>query len=121
MRRTGFDSANVIVVLPDKAGKPVAVVLEATRALTLPVSASRIHAQNQLTATGVSKYTLTARNITNLPQGEATPLNQVLLQMPGVALDKNQEIHIRGEHAKIQYEMNGSRRSVRLAHAIRTG
>ena len=75
--------------------------------MTLTVSASRIHAQNQLTSTGVSKYTFTAHDITNLPQGEATPLNQVLLQMPGVALDQNQEIHIRGEHAGIQYQMNG--------------
>ena len=82
-------------------------MLESEQALTLPVSASRVHAQNGLTATGASKYTFTARDVTNLPQGEATPLNQVLLQMPGVALDQNQEIHIRGEHAGIQYQMNG--------------
>jgi hypothetical protein len=37
----------------------------------------------------------------------ATALNQVMLQMPGVALDQNQEIHIRGEHMGIQYQMNG--------------
>jgi outer membrane receptor protein involved in Fe transport len=29
------------------------------------------------------------------------------LQMPGVALDRDQEIHIRGEHMGIQYQMNG--------------
>lgn len=107
VRRTGFEPANMIVVLPAKTGKPLALILGAQQALTLPVSASRIHAQNQLTATGASRYTFTARDINNLPQGEATPLNQVLLQMPGVALDQNQEIHIRGEHAGIQYEMNG--------------
>ena len=27
--------------------------------------------------------------------------------MPGVALDRDQEIHIRGEHMGIQYQMNG--------------
>jgi hypothetical protein len=27
--------------------------------------------------------------------------------MPGVTLDQNQEIHIRGEHMGIQYQMNG--------------
>lgn len=106
-RQTGFDPANAIVVLPDNANKPVLLVLGAKQALNLPVSASRVHPQNQLTATGASRYTLTARDITNLPQGEATPLNQVLLQMPGVALDQNQEIHIRGEHAGVQYQMNG--------------
>jgi len=81
--------------------------MESVQALSLPVTASRVHPQNGLTATGVSKYTFTARDITGLPQAEATPLNQVLLQMPGVALDQNQEIHIRGEHAGIQYQMNG--------------
>lgn len=107
VRRTGFDPANMVVMLPGKGGKPLVLVLGAKQALTLPVSASRIHVQNQLTATGNSRYTFTARDITNLPQGEATPLNQVLLQMPGVALDQNQEIHVRGEHAGIQYQMNG--------------
>ena len=39
------------------------------------------------------------------PQGEATPLNEVLLQMPGVALDQNQ-IYVRGEHLGSN-KMNG--------------
>lgn len=107
VRKTGFEPANTIVELPDKARKPLALILGAKQALNLPISTSRIHAQNQLTATGASKYTFTSRDINNLPQGEATPLNQVLVQMPGVALDQNQEIHIRGEHAGVQYQMNG--------------
>ena len=47
------------------------------------------------------------REIAELAAGQATPLNQVVLQMPGVALDQNQEIHIRGEHAGVQYQING--------------
>ena len=107
IQKSGFKPARETLVLSASARTPVNLVLESERALTLPVSASRIHAQNGLTGTGASKYTFTARDITNLPQGEVTPLNQVLLQMPGVALDQNQEIHIRGEHAGIQYQMNG--------------
>jgi outer membrane cobalamin receptor len=30
-----------------------------------------------------------------------------MVQMPGVTLDQNQEIHIRGEHMGIQYQING--------------
>ncbi|MFZ0888014.1 MAG: TonB-dependent receptor [Candidatus Binataceae bacterium] len=107
VRGSGFEPKNAIVALPDKVGKPITLTLEAKQALTVPVTASRIYAQNQLSATGAGRYTLTARDITDLPQGEATPLNQVLLQMPGVALDQNQEIHVRGEHAGVQYQMNG--------------
>ena len=107
VQKTGFKPASEILVFPASARTSLHLVMESEQALTVPVTASRVHPQNGLTATGVSKYTLTARDITNLPQAEATPLNQVLLQMPGVALDQNQEIHIRGEHAGIQYQMNG--------------
>ena len=107
VQKPGFKPASEILVFPASARTPLHLVMESVQALTVPVTASRVHPQNGLTATGVSKYTLTARDITGLPQAEATPLNQVLLQMPGVALDQNQEIHIRGEHAGIQYQMNG--------------
>jgi outer membrane receptor protein involved in Fe transport len=107
VQKSGFKAAREALVLPSSVKASFDLVLESEQALTLSVSTSRVHPQNGLTATGVSKYTMTARDIGNLPQGEATPLNQVLLQMPGVALDQNQEIHIRGEHAGIQYQMNG--------------
>lgn len=106
-RRKGFKSTTIIITLPKNAGSHLGLVLESEQALNLPVSASLLHPQNGLSPTGTNKYTLTAKDITNLPAGEATPLNQVMLQMPGVALDQNEEIHIRGEHMGIQYQMNG--------------
>ena len=42
-----------------------------------------------------------------IPQGDNTPLNQVLLQAPGVAQDSFGQIHLRGEHANVQYRLNG--------------
>src|ERR1700691_1911292 len=107
VQKPGFKPASQILVFPLSIRTPFPLVMESVQALTLPVTASRVHPQNGLTATGVSKYTFTARDITGLQQAEATPLNQVLLQIPGVALDQNQEIHIRGEHAGIQDQMNG--------------
>ncbi len=83
------------------------LVLQAEQALTVPVSAGRLRAQNRLSETGASKYTFTAKDVADLPEGQATALNEVMLQMPGVALDQNQEIHVRGEHMGIQYQMNG--------------
>ena len=106
-RKKGFRPATMIVSLPLRAQKSLDLVLASDEPLTMQVSANRIRVQNTLTQTGASKYTLTSHDIKNLPQGEATPLNEVLLQMPGVALDQNQEIHVRGEHLGIQYEMNG--------------
>jgi outer membrane receptor protein involved in Fe transport len=97
----------VIVVVPSRVRKPIEIVLESRTTLNLPVKATRIRAQNGLSSSGANKYTLTSEDIENLPEGEATALNQVMLQMPGVSLDQNQEIHIRGEHMGIQYQMNG--------------
>ncbi len=42
-----------------------------------------------------------------IPQGPNAPLNQVLLQAPGVAQDSFGQIHVRGEHANVQYRLNG--------------
>ena len=42
-----------------------------------------------------------------IPQGDNAPLNQVLLQAPGVAQDSFGQIHVRGEHANVQYRING--------------
>jgi outer membrane receptor protein involved in Fe transport len=81
--------------------------MESQQPLTMSLRAARLKAQNDLSRTGASKYTLSDRDITNLPAGKYTPLNEVLVQMPGVTLDQNQEIHIRGEHMGIQYQMNG--------------
>ena len=107
VKKKAYSDAERIVVFPDPEPKPIDLTVESEQALTMQVSAARIGAQNGLTPSGASKYSMTSKDINNLAQGEATPLNQILLQMPGVALDQNQEIHIRGEHAGVQYQMNG--------------
>jgi outer membrane receptor protein involved in Fe transport len=58
-------------------------------------------------ALGATSYTFTPEALENIPQGEAAPLNQVLLQAPGVAQDSFGQIHLRGEHANVQYRLNG--------------
>ena len=84
------------------------MTLEAETALTLPVQASLIRAQNGVSTTGANKYTVTAQDISNLPRGENTTITDVLAQMPGVAIDQNQQIHIRNtEGPQFQYQING--------------
>ncbi len=107
VRSAAFVPASAIVTLPRREATPLRITLESNSTLVLPVRAKRIFAQNGLSQSGNNRYTLTAKDIANLPEGEATSFNQVMLQMPGVALDQNQEIHIRGEHMGIQYQMNG--------------
>jgi len=57
--------------------------------------------------TGGSLYHFGIEEMNQLPKGHATPLNEVLLQAPGVVNDSFGQIHVRGEHANVQYQLNG--------------
>ena len=58
---------------------------------------------------GVTAYVHTAEQIENQSQGDNAPFNQVILRSPGVAQDSaaNGDLHVRGEHANLQYRING--------------
>lgn len=73
------------------------------------VSAKRLDAaRNALSPdTGSSLYNFNSDDIARLPQGAATPLNQVLLQAPGVVQDSYGQLHVRGDHSNLQYRING--------------
>src|ERR1700691_1485410 len=58
-------------------------------------------------ALGATSYNFSPEALQDIPQGENAPLNQVLLQAPGVAQDSFGQIHLRGEHANVQYRLNG--------------
>jgi hypothetical protein len=61
-----------------------------------------------LSPTGANDYAVTAQDIANLPAGGTSPMTDVLAQMPGVAIDQNQQIHIRNtEGPQFQYQING--------------
>ena len=57
--------------------------------------------------TGSTIYRFDRKDIENLPLGDSTPLNQVILQAPGVVQDSFGQIHVRGDHANLQYRIDG--------------
>jgi hypothetical protein len=58
--------------------------------------------------TGANQYGASAAEIAANPKGATAPLTDLLTQMPGVALDQNQQIHIRNtEGPQFQYQING--------------
>jgi outer membrane receptor protein involved in Fe transport len=73
------------------------------------VSATRpdTASQNISPALGASATTLDRQMIEGLPGGEDAPIRALLLQTPGVAQDSFGELHIRGEHRGLQYQLNG--------------
>jgi outer membrane receptor protein involved in Fe transport len=76
---------------------------------TVVVTAARLDAARNGLApdTGSSIYRLGSEDIQTLPLGDATPLNQVMLQAPGVVQDSYGQLHVRGDHANLQYRING--------------
>jgi outer membrane receptor protein involved in Fe transport len=66
-------------------------------------------ARNQiLPDLGATVYGISKEQIAALPQGENASFNEVLLRAPGMAQDSaaNGDLHLRGEHANIQYRIN---------------
>jgi hypothetical protein len=81
------------------AALPTVVVTGATPA---PAPANAVPA-----TLGTSRYVIGAERIEALPQGANAPLNQVLLQAPGVVQEAGGDIHVRGDHRNLQYRLNG--------------
>ena len=81
----------------------------ADNTIDIEVVAKRLDAARQAIqpSLGASSYTFTPEALQNVPQGDNAPLNQVLLQAPGVAQDSFGQIHLRGEHANVQFRLNG--------------
>ena len=60
-----------------------------------------------LPETGSTIYRFDRADIERLPLGDSTPLNQVLLRSPGVVQDSFGQFFVRGDHANVQYRING--------------
>jgi len=89
-----------------------AIAQEAAPEIALPelvIQAQRAAAARQdiLTRFGAREVRIDRPTLEALPGGPNQPLNQVLLQTPGVVQDSFGEIHVRGEHRNLQYRLNG--------------
>jgi outer membrane receptor protein involved in Fe transport len=55
---------------------------------------------------GGTEYTIGTEQINDQSQGVNASFNQVLLRAPGVVEDSFGQLHVRGEHANLQYRIN---------------
>ena len=63
-----------------------------------------------LTKLGASTYTIDRAAIETMPQGDNTPVDKLVLQLPGVNYDSavsNPNYHVRSEYANVQTRING--------------
>ncbi len=89
----------------------VAFVLPSDSRIAVQVTASRLkEARIALSPkVGTTVYTLDQELVAEYGAGENTPMNEVLLRLPGVAQDSKASgsLHVRGDHANVQYRING--------------
>jgi outer membrane receptor protein involved in Fe transport len=89
---------------------PANGVTPAQQALDTKMSSFDQARSSLLTTIGASTYGITRETIENLPQGDNTPIDKVILQLPGVSYDSavsNPSFHVRNEYANVQIRVNG--------------
>jgi outer membrane receptor protein involved in Fe transport len=100
-------SSSTLAVMPTYAADPQSG--DTGVSMDLDVIAKRLDiARQQIQPSlGSSVYNFSPEALQTIPQGGNAPLNQVLLQAPGVAQDSFGQIHVRGDHGNLQYRING--------------
>jgi len=99
-----------LIVSPGASGTSSAdLVLQAQGALEMAVAAQKLaEARSEIEPRiGATTYSISSQAIENQPGGEDVSLSQTLLQAPGVSQDSFGQIHLRNDHANIQYRING--------------
>ncbi len=105
--------ANAAAVSPPRQAPHASSKTQAEAAATtlspIVIESSRLNlARDSLNpTTGTSSYQITSKLILAMPRGMDVPLQKLLLQAPGVAQDSFGQVHVRGDHADVQYRING--------------
>src|SRR5437764_2791349 len=55
---------------------------------------------------GATRYTVGPDRLDSQARGENAPFNQTILRFPGIAQDSFGQLHVRGEHANLQYRID---------------
>lgn len=108
-QKAGFVTSTDIIMLDTIQGKTSQITLASKAALSINLDATPTpHPRNGVNDdTGTDTYHIGSAAIEQMPLGNNTPINQVLLQAPGVVQDSFGQLHVRGDHANLQYRING--------------
>ncbi len=99
-----WPAAQALAADPTTVNLGPALTLDDISVVARRLDAARSAIQPSL---GATVYRFDRPAIAALPQGDQAPLQQVLLQAPGVALDSFGQIHVRNEHANVHYRLDG--------------
>jgi outer membrane receptor protein involved in Fe transport len=90
---------------PAPAGSPAGTTATAEQVVVTSQELD-ISREEIVPSLGATRYTVGPDRIDSQPQGENAPFNQTILRFPGVAQDSFGQLHVRGEHANLQYRID---------------
>src|ERR1700691_3860714 len=97
----------LLSVCSGRSQAQTAVAPSSDKLETVVIEATRLGGP-EVSLTGANDYAVTAQDIDALPAGDTAAITDLLTHMPGVAIDQNQQIHIRNtEGPQFQYQING--------------
>ena len=101
-------STALALAVPAVAQTPAASTNDSS-VIDLDVTAKRLDAARSTIqpSLGATTYSFSKKTVDAIPQGDQAPLNEVLLRAPGVAQDSFGQVHVRGDHANLQYRLDG--------------
>ncbi len=90
---------------PSPSASPTGQVAETAR-VVVQSEALDVTRESIVPSLGATRYTAGPDRIDSQAQGENAPFNQTMLRFPGVAQDSFGQLHVRGEHANLQYRID---------------
>jgi hypothetical protein len=90
---------------PNPTSGPAAPVAETDR-VVVQSEALDISREQIVPSLGATRYTVGPDRLDSQAQGENASFNQTILRFPGVAQDSFGQLHVRGEHANLQYRID---------------
>src|ERR1043165_2736345 len=92
---------------PSPAGSPTSTGQPATAQNVVVTSEELDVSREQIVPSlGATRYTVGPDRLDSQAQGENASFNQTILRFPGVAQDSFGQLHVRGEHANLQYRID---------------
>src|SRR5882762_7738993 len=90
---------------PSPSPKPSPATAETER-IVVTTQELDISREQIVPSLGATRYTVGPDRLDSQAQGENAPFNQTILRFPGVAQDSFGQLHVRGEHANLQYRID---------------
>src|SRR5438128_2099766 len=105
----GTAMAQDATALPNPSSSPTPTPAAGTATAESVVVTSQeldISREQIVPSLGATRYTVGPDRLSQQSQGEEAPFNQTILRFPGVAQDSFGQLHLRGEHANLQYRID---------------